>query len=126
MVRVYGLGAALMMVIVVGGCAPITSTVEIKRAAVALDAAENAGAKRYAVYEYHAAKLYLDKAREEDAYAEFWASQRYAEKASNFAKKARTLAQDRARRGEESTLPTRAVLPDSTDEHSTDKQGDEQ
>src|SRR5690606_17382086 len=109
-----------------GGCAPITSTVEIKRAAVALDAAENAGAKRYAVYEYYAAKLYLDKAREEDAYAEFWASQQYAEKASDFAKKARTLAQDRAQRGEESTVPTRAVLPDSMDEHSTDKQGDEQ
>ncbi len=77
---------------VLAGCGPIVSGVQIVNANIALSAAETAGAKRTAVYEYTAAREYLQKAREENAYSDFWASRIYADKALDYAVKARKKA----------------------------------
>ncbi|MBI5509564.1 MAG: DUF4398 domain-containing protein [Deltaproteobacteria bacterium] len=74
-------------------CSPIVGGVGIVNANIALSAAETAGAKRSAVYEYTAAREYLQKAREEYAYSDFWASRIYAEKAESYAVAARKKAE---------------------------------
>jgi hypothetical protein len=82
------------MVLLVGvtGCGPIVSGVQIVNANIALSAAATAGAQRTAVYEYTAAKEYLQKAREEHAYSDFWASRIYADKALDYAEQAKKKA----------------------------------
>src|SRR2546428_565631 len=75
------------------GCGPIVSGVEIINANIALSAAETAGAKKTAIYEYTAAHEYLQKAREEHGYSDFWAARVYAEKALDYAIKARKRAE---------------------------------
>ena len=63
------LGAALLATT---GCGPIVSGVRILKADIALSEAQTAGAEESAVYEYTAAQIYLDKAREEHGYSDFW------------------------------------------------------
>ena len=77
----------------VAACGPIVGGVDIVNANIALSAAETAGARRSAVYEYTAAREYLQKAREEYSYSDFWAARTYAEKAEGFALSARKKAE---------------------------------
>lgn len=90
---------------VLAGCGPIVSGVQIVNANIALSAAETAGAKRTAVYEYTAAREYLQKAREENAYSDFWASRIYADKALDYAVKARERAEAAAGLDQPAILP---------------------
>lgn len=82
------IGAAVM-----AGCGPVVSGVQIVRAGVEISAAETAGAKEQAPYEYTAAVEYLQKSREEHGYSDFAASREYADKAREFAIRAREKAQ---------------------------------
>ena len=95
-----GLGLALAT-----GCGPVVSGVQLINVNIALSAAETAGAKRAAVYEYTAAKEYLQKAREEHAYSDFWASRIYADKALDYAKRARAKAEATAGTDQPLVLP---------------------
>jgi hypothetical protein len=89
------------------GCGPIVSGVQIVNANIALSAAETAGAKRTAIYEYTAAREYLQKAREEHGYSDFWASRIYADKALDYAVRARKKAEAA------SGIEQPAVLPEA-------------
>ena len=64
--------ALVLTLLTAAACGPIVGGVDIVNANIALSSAETAGAKRSAVYEYTAAKEYLQKAREEYAYSDFW------------------------------------------------------
>jgi hypothetical protein len=89
------------------GCGPVVSGVQIVNANIALSTAATAGAKRAAVYEYTAAKEYLQKAREEHAYSDFWAARIYADKALDYAVRARKKSS--ATGGE----PSSVILPEA-------------
>ncbi len=80
------------------GCGPIVGGVQVIQASVELSAAETAGAKQNAIYEHTAAVEYLQKAREEAGYSDFAESRKYANKALEFAEKARKKAQNIAKR----------------------------
>lgn len=70
------------------GCAPVTGTVQIVNAKLALAEAEDAGARRYATYEYTMAREYLRKAREEQGSSDFRASRLFSRKARRYAENA--------------------------------------
>ena len=92
------------------GCGPIVSGVQIVQANIALSAAETAGAKKFAVYEYTEAREYLTKAREENAYSDFWAARVFADKSLDCAVRARKKAETA------SAAEQPAVLPPPTSE----------
>ena len=77
----------------VSGCGFLVTSMEIVNAKVAILSAETAGAKVHAVYEYHVARTYLEKAQEETAYAEYWSAKRFAEKSLDYAIRARRRAE---------------------------------
>ena len=89
-------------------CGPIVGGVDLVNANIALASASTAGAKRSAVYEYTAAQEYLQKAREEYSYSDFWAARVYAEKAESYALAARKKAEAT------STADAPVVLPEPT------------
>ncbi len=93
------------LLIVSCGCGPIVGGVDIVNANIALSAAETAGAKRTALYEYTAAREYLQKAREEYSYSDFWAARIYAEKAESYALNARKKAESQAQSDQPVMLP---------------------
>src|SRR5207253_1939927 len=67
-------GAAMLLGVLLGagGCGPIEYINQVSlKAASSVAAAKQAGADRYAPYEYTAAEAYLHKAREEAGYAEY-------------------------------------------------------
>lgn len=84
--------ALLALVGVTSACGPIRSTAYLLDADVALEAARTAEAERYAPYEFTAARLYLEKAREEVGYSDFEVALDFAQKASRFANEAREKA----------------------------------
>jgi hypothetical protein len=90
------------------GCGPVVSGVQIINANIAISAAETAGAKRAALYEHTAAKEYLQKAREEHGYSDFWASRIYADKALDYAVRARKKAEATAGTDQPVVLPENA------------------
>lgn len=92
------LGAVLLLAALSlsAGCGPIVSGVQTIKANVAISSAETAGAQRLAIYEYTAAREYLQKSREEHAYSDFWAARLYADKALDYALKARQKAESAA------------------------------
>ena len=96
-------------------CGPIVGGGDIVNANIALSAAETAGAKRSAVYEYTAAREYLQKAREEYSYSDFWAARVYAEKAEGYAVQARKKAEAL------STTDQSVILPEPTRPTTGDK-----
>jgi hypothetical protein len=96
-------------------CGPIVGGVDIVNANIALSSAETAGAKRSAVYEYTAAREYLQKAREEYGYSDFWAARMYAEKAEGYAVQARKKAEALA------TSDQSVVLPEPAKPGASDK-----
>ncbi len=75
------------------GCGPVVSGKNIIDANIAISAAKTAGAEKQSIYEYTAAKEYLQKAREEHGYSDFWAAGIYADKALEYAKQARRKAE---------------------------------
>lgn len=75
------------------GCGPSISTYLIVSAQAELDGAKAADAQKYAIYEYTAAEEYLQKAREEQGYADFGPAIDYAYKAQELAKKATERAE---------------------------------
>jgi broad specificity polyphosphatase/5'/3'-nucleotidase SurE len=93
------------------GCGPIVSGVQIINVNIALSAAETAGAKRAAVFEHTAAKEYLQKAREEHGYSDYWASRIYADKALDYAVRARKKAEATAGTDQTVVLPEGAGTP---------------
>ncbi len=74
-----------MLVAVAGalaGCGPVRSTANILDAEVQIQAARTAGAEKKAPYEWTAANLYIEKAREEVGYSDYQAGVNFAVKAS--------------------------------------------
>lgn len=74
-------------------CSPIKAGREIGDAQNALNAARDAGAARFAIYEFTAATEYLHKAREENNYSDYDAACTYAAHARELAQQARSVAQ---------------------------------
>ena len=88
--RITGLIAA--MTLFGTGCGPILSTVLIQQAATELEGAKAAHAEIHAPYEYTGAELYLEKAREQQGYAEFAPAVDFAYKARELAKRGKDKA----------------------------------
>ena len=88
--RITGLIAA--MALLGTGCGPILSTVLIQQAATELEGAKAAHAEIHAPYEYTGAELYLEKAREQQGYAEFAPAVDFAYKARELAKRGKDKA----------------------------------
>lgn len=105
-----GLVVRQLWIFVIGltGCAPVVGSVQLVNADIAVDAAESAGAPKYAVYEFTMAREYLKKAREESGYSDFAAARVYAEKAIKYAETARERALEATAAGTPGVL-----LPDS-------------
>ena len=91
------------------GCGPIVSGVQIMQANIAVNAAETAGAKKYAVYEYTAAREYLKKAREENAYSDFWAARVFADKSLDCAIRARKKSEVSSQAEQPAVLPSSLI-----------------
>lgn len=94
-------------VALLAGCGPLTTGVQILHAQSAIQAAEAAGAATRAPYEYTVATQYLAKAREENAYAIYWAAEVFAVKALRFA----TAAQTKAREPIAASAPPAVAVP---------------
>lgn len=68
------ISTALLLVgtlVAASGCGAVVARAKIVGAESALGSAKRAGADKKAIYEYTKATLYLEKAREEEAYARF-------------------------------------------------------
>ncbi|HEX8701241.1 MAG TPA: hypothetical protein VF815_20620 [Myxococcaceae bacterium] len=74
------------------GCGPVRTTANILDAEVQIQAARTAGAPEKATYEWTAANLYIEKAREEVGYSDYQAGVTFAQKASACADAARLKA----------------------------------
>lgn len=85
------------------GCGPLISSYLIVSAQADLDGARAAEAEKFAVYEYTAARAYLQKAREEQGYSDFGPSIDFAYKARDLAQKAMARSDDEKRK--RSTTP---------------------
>jgi hypothetical protein len=83
----------------------VKSTSNILDAEVQIQAARTAGAEKEAPYEWTAANLYLQKAREEVGYSDYQAGVDFAVKASRFANEAREKAMSAANSGESQGRP---------------------
>ncbi|HEY6106908.1 MAG TPA: hypothetical protein VIV59_13070 [Anaeromyxobacteraceae bacterium] len=83
---------ALPLVAALVACGPIRSTRSLIAADVELEAARAAGAQKTAVYEYTAAEAYLHQSRVVAGYAQYQASEEYADKALKFAQEAKKKA----------------------------------
>lgn len=95
------------------------STYLILVASSELDGAEAAEAPKFAPYEYTAAQQYLQKAREEQGYADFGAAIEYAFKAQELAEKGRERA-EKVKRDQQPPpgVPTAPVDPGPDEEPS--------
>lgn len=82
----------LLLALAGASCGPLRSTAFLLDADVALEAARTAGAEELAPYEFTAAHLYLQKAREEVGYSDYEVALDFAKKASKFANEARDKA----------------------------------
>jgi hypothetical protein len=92
------------------GCGPIEYVNQVTRKASSeVSAARAVGAERWAPYHFTLAVEYLDKAREEASRADYQAANRFGRKSHEAAARARELALERARKGEEPGPPP---LPD--------------
>jgi hypothetical protein len=99
------LGVGLLVALTGTGCSAIFARTRINDAMNAVTAADNAGAAKKAPYEYTNALLYLEKAREEEAYARFGPAMELSDTCSEFAEKARAVATGEARPAADSTSP---------------------
>lgn len=74
------------------GCGAMVARARIVGAETAVAAAKRADAERKAPYEYTSALLYLEKAREEEAYARFGAAIEFGGLSESLAEKAKLNA----------------------------------
>jgi hypothetical protein len=81
-------------------CGPTQSTAFLIDAETMLEAARTAQADQLAPYEWTAARLYIQKSKEDVGYSEFEEAVEYAKKAVEFATRARDNALKAARKGE--------------------------
>jgi glucose-6-phosphate isomerase len=86
-------------------CGPTQSTAFLIDAETMLEAARTAQAEQLAPYEWTAARLYIQKSKEEVGYSEFEQAVEYAKKAVEFATRARDNAMKTARKGEPPPTP---------------------
>jgi hypothetical protein len=94
------------------GCGPIWSSVVIANAEADVAAATAANAETLAPYEYTSATEYLQKAREEQSFAEFEAAIDFANVARDQAQKGTKRAQEmRSRNPIVTKKPAAAVVP---------------
>ncbi len=113
MIRIF-----LMLVVglVVAGCGPVQSTVEISQATVDIQAAHRLQAQKKAPYYFYKAKAYLLKAKDERAYSDFDEAKVLAQKAIELAQKAKEIAsQDTASLLEENELKLEKSATDNVD-----------
>ena len=96
---------ALFVLPIFAGCGPLISTQLILSAQAELEGASAAQADTFATYEMVAAQTYLDKAREEQGYADFGPAIDYAFKAEKLAKKARERAVKECEKATPAELP---------------------
>lgn len=104
-------GAALLMAMGVAGCGPVTSTITIADAMVAIEGARTAGAEELAQYEFTRARLNLRKAREEEGFSDFQAAIDLATASKTFADKAKARAIQRAEDLAKQPQPTPTGAP---------------
>jgi hypothetical protein len=98
----------LTLAVGLAGCGPTQSTAYQLDAETMLAAATTAQAETLATYEWTAARLYLEKSKEEVGYSEFEQAIDYARKAVELATRARDTALKAARRAEPPAPPTDA------------------
>lgn len=83
---------AIVMFALAAGCGPVTSTVRLNDAEVAVESARLEGGEEYATYEFVSAVEYLAKAKEEWGYSDWQHAEEYASRALEFARAARERA----------------------------------
>lgn len=99
---------ALAGALALTGCGPLRSTSLLLDADVQLEAARTADAAKFAPYEFTLAGAYLEKAREEQGYADYDVCIDFAEKALSHAKTAKEKAIAQAKAGAEPYVPPEA------------------
>ena len=92
-------------------CGPIQSRTTLVNAAAELSAARASQAEAHAPFELVAAEVYLEKAREEQSYADFEAAVHFARKSLACAQAARKLALTRAKASFGMTASDRDEIP---------------
>ncbi len=92
---------ALPALAVLAGCGPIQSTAALIDADVAVESARAAGAPQTSPYEFNAAELYLQKAREVSGRSQYEAATKFANRARDLASEARKNAVAASNRPEE-------------------------
>jgi hypothetical protein len=97
--------AVLLVFGLLAGCGPVQSTAYLLDAEVQLEAAQTAGADKYAPYEYTGAKLYITKAREEAGYSQYQVAVDFAKKASELATSAKDKSVAHPKDGPEGSNP---------------------
>ena len=93
-------GALLILLGAVSGCGPVQSTAYLLDAEVQIEAARTAGADKLAPFEWTASNLYIHKAREEVGYSNYETGVEFAQKASRFAREARSKAMAASSKGD--------------------------
>jgi hypothetical protein len=83
---------AILAAMAFAGCGPVQSTSALVEADVEIEAARAAGAATSAPYEFTGAEAYLHKAREVVGYARYEPATEFASKARDLAQKARKKA----------------------------------
>jgi uncharacterized protein YceK len=91
----------LLAVALLSGCATIDASRSLAAAEVALEGARAAGAEKQAPYEYAAADLYFQKAREENGHARYGDAAEHAQRAATLAEAAKAKATGATPRAEE-------------------------
>ncbi len=94
------LGALVILLGALAGCGPVQSTAYLLDAEVQIEAARTAGAEKLAPYEWTAANLSLHMAREEVGFSDYETGVGFAQKASRFAREARTKAMAATNKGD--------------------------
>lgn len=115
---------AALLITTVSACGPTWSTVSLSDSREAIAEMEAAQAEQYAPYEYYSSKLYLEKAQEKNAYAQFQTASEFAKKSEAFAQEARKKALSKKQLAglKEGELEQKEVVkPEPPKE--TDKQG---
>ena len=99
-------GVALLALLALAACGPISASTKIGAAQESIRAAQakDVQAWKWACYDYYAALMYMKKAREEQGFSDFEAAGNFAAKANKHAQKATKLS--RIRRNSNYTLPT--------------------
>lgn len=110
----------IFLILIVGllmyGCGPVQSTVEINRATVDVQTAYRLQAHKKAPYYFFKAKAYLLKAKDERAYSDFDEAKVLAKKATELALKAKEIAsQDQAGLLEENELQLKKAATNHAD-----------